>query len=105
MPIAPDGKDTGWLSKFAFQIGALAADSVGREAMADAYFSADATMRAKFADSFITLAKLIDGILSADATGRAKMADNFITLIKLESVKLLYTGVYQYAEYDRAVYA
>lgn len=52
------GKETGWLSKWAFQVGALAADAIGRQAIADAFFAATSAMRAKFADGFLTEAKL-----------------------------------------------
>ena len=37
MPIDGNGRETGWISPNAFQSGALSADSVGREAMADGY--------------------------------------------------------------------
>jgi len=84
MPLDPAGKETGWLSKWAFQVDALTADSVGRQAIADAFFAATAAMRAKFADEFINAAKL---------------ATDAATLTKF------YTGVYEYAEYGRCVYA
>ena len=72
---------------------------MGREAIADAYFSADATMRAKFADAFINAAKL-----AANSVETAKIANLAITIAKLASPKLLYIGLYDYAEYDRSVY-
>lgn len=101
MPAEVGGtKETGWLSPWAFQISALSADAIGRQAIADAYFSADATMRAKFADLFITAAKL-----ATDAVTTDKILALAVTLAKLESAKLLYTGVYEYAEYGRCVYA
>ena len=85
MPLGQDGlKEVGWLSKWAFQINSLAADSFGRQAIEDAFFAATAEMRAKFADSFVNAAKL-----ASDAG----------TLTKF------YTGVYEYAEYGRCVYA
>jgi len=66
MPLDATSKETGWLSKWAFQVGALTADVVGRQAIEDGYFAATAAMRAKFADSFLTEAKLlaetIDGL-------------------------------------------
>jgi hypothetical protein len=34
----------------------------------------------------------------------AKIADAAVTLAKINAAKLLYTGVYGYAEYGRAVY-
>ena len=39
MPLDAVGKETGWLSKYAFQAKALANDSVGREAMDDGYLT------------------------------------------------------------------
>ena len=111
MPLDQAGiKECGWLSKWAFQIGALAADSFGRQAIEDAFFAATAEMRAKFADAFINAAKLAaDAVETAkilDANGTtAKIALAAITLARLESAKLLYTGVYDYAEYGRSVYA
>ena len=83
------GKETGWISKWAFHVAALAADAIGRQAIEDAYFSADATMRAKFADSFINAAKI---------------ADSAITSEKLSSALVPYIGVYGYGEYGRCVY-
>ncbi len=66
MPLNLQGKETGWISKWAFQVGALAADLIGRQAIADAYFAATSAMRAKFADGFLTEAKLafpsVDGL-------------------------------------------
>jgi len=101
MPLGQDGlKEVGWLSKRGFQIGALAADSFGRQAIEDAFFSADATMRAKFADSFINAAKL-----EADAVITAKIANDAVTLAKMDSTLTLYTGVYGISEYGRCVYA
>jgi len=64
MPLDATGKETGWLSKFAFQVGAFAADTIGRQIIAAGYFAATATMRAKFADGFLTEAKL--GVPNAD---------------------------------------
>ena len=40
MPQVVSGIETGWISKWAFQAGALSADSVGREAMADGFITA-----------------------------------------------------------------
>ena len=37
MPKDAQGKETGWISKHALQEGALAADDMGRKAMADGY--------------------------------------------------------------------
>ena len=99
MPLDPAGKETGWLSRWAFQVNALAADAVGRQAIEDAFFEATAAMRAKFADSFVNAAKL-----DADAVTTAKIANLAITIAKLVSPKLLYIGLYDYAEYDRSVY-
>lgn len=81
--------DGGWISKNAFQDGALSADAEGRAAMADGFLSADATGRAK----------LGDGLINND-----KIADGTIQLAKMANSKLLYTGVYGYSEYGRAVY-
>ncbi len=79
----------GWISKNAFQDNALAADDLGRAAMEDGYFAATAAMRAKFANGFVDTAQINDGA---------------VTLAKLTSAKILYTGVYGYGEYGRAVY-
>ncbi|MBU1213461.1 MAG: hypothetical protein KJ587_19665 [Alphaproteobacteria bacterium] len=84
MPLDPTGKETGWLSRWAFMVNALAADSVGRQAMEDAFFAATVEMRAKFADEFINAAKL-----ASDAA----------------TLRKFYTGVYEYAEYGRCVYS
>lgn len=35
------GKETGWLSKWAFQVAALARDAIGRQAMEDGYVNDD----------------------------------------------------------------
>ena len=43
--------------------------------------------------------KLIGDVQTAD------IEDSAVTLAKLASAKLLYTGVYEYAEYGRCVYA
>ena len=83
MPIAPDGRDSGWISKWAFQLNALAADAVGRQAIEDAFFAATAAMRAKFADEFINAAKL-----ATDAT----------------TVTKFHIGIYGLSEYGRSVY-
>ena len=99
MPLDPVGKESGWLSKYAYQVGSLAADAVGRQAIEDAYFSADATMRAKFADSFINAAKL-----AANAVTTAKILDGAVTTAKMSSSLVPYIGVYGYAEYGRSVY-
>lgn len=37
MPLDATGKETGWLSRWAFQVAALAANVVGRQAMEDGY--------------------------------------------------------------------
>ena len=37
MPLDTAGKETGWLSRWAFQVAALAADAIGRAAMEDGY--------------------------------------------------------------------
>ena len=90
MPLSPAGKETGWLSKYAFQVDALAADAVGRAAIADAFFAATAAMRAKFADGFINAAKIADGVITAakfDTATRANIA-----------------GWYDLSEYGRSVY-
>jgi hypothetical protein len=58
--------------------GALAVSAAGLAKMADGYFTATAGARAKFADLFLTTAKLADGVLSADAAGLAKMADGYL---------------------------
>jgi len=100
MPIPPGTvEESGWISKWAFIMGALAADAIGRQAIEDGYFAATEAMRAKFADSFIDAAKLADAGVTT-----AKLADTAITIAKLVSPKLLYIGLYDYAEYDRSVY-
>ena len=38
------------------------------------------------------------------AVTTAKLADDAVTIAKLVSPKLLYIGLYDYAEYDRSVY-
>ena len=68
MPLDGNAKEVGWLSKWGYQVGSLAADAIGRQAIEDAYFAATAEMRAKFADSFINAAKL-----AADAVEEAKL--------------------------------
>ena len=74
MPLDAVGKEVGWLSRWAFQVGALAADSIGRQAIADAYFAATAEMRAKFADAFINADKLASGAVTT-----AKIANASVT--------------------------
>ena len=37
LDVGGTGKETGWLSKWAFQLGALARDLIGRQAMEDGY--------------------------------------------------------------------
>ena len=53
--------------------------------------------------------KLIGDVQTADiedlAVTAAKIAAETITLAKLQSALILYTGVYEYAEYGRSVYA
>ena len=78
MPLSYDSQETGWISRWAFMAGALAADAIGRQAIQDAYFSADATMRAKFADAFINAAKL-----ASDAVETAKIVNLAVTAAKL----------------------
>lgn len=74
----------GWIGKYAFQDGALAADDIGRAAMAD---------------SFVNAAKI-----ASDAVETAKIKNAAVTLDKLSSPSLLWTGVYGYSEYGRCVY-
>ena len=81
--------DGGWIGKYAFQDDALAADDIGRAAIADEFFAATAGMRAKFEDGFIT---------------NSQIADSTIELAKLASSKLLRTGVYGLTSYGSAVY-
>ena len=83
MPLDPTGKETGWLSRWAFMMNALSADAVGRQAIEDAFFAATAAMRAKFADEFINAAKL-----ATDAT----------------TVTKFHIGIYGLSEYGRSVY-
>ena len=78
MPLDALGKETGWLSKWAFQRDSLKADSVGREAIEDAYFAATAEMRAKFADAFVNAAKI-----ATDAVETAKIVALAVTEVKL----------------------
>ena len=92
MPLDVGGlnKETGWVSKWALQIGALAADAIGRQAIEDAYFAATSAMRAKFADEFINAAKIATGAITAakfDTSTRANIA-----------------GYYDLSEYGRSVY-
>jgi len=86
MPLNPQGKDTGWISKWAFQVGALAADVIGRQAIADAYFAATAAMRAKFADGFITAAKL-----ASNAVETVKITAKAVTTATIDD-KAVETG-------------
>ena len=78
MPLGYDSVETGWISRWAFMVGALAADVIGRQAIEDGYFAATAAMRAKFADSFIDAAKL-----ASDAVITAKILDANVTAAKL----------------------
>ena len=78
LDVGGTGKETGWLSKWAFQVAALAADAIGRQAIEDAFFAATAAMRAKFADSFINAAKL-----ATDAVETAKILNSNVTAAKL----------------------
>ena len=64
----------GWIGEYAFQDGALSANTLGRAAMA------------------------------ADFVQTSHIADSQITFAKLASAQMLYTGAYEYAEYGRAVY-
>ena len=52
--------------------------------------------------------KLIGDVQTIDiedsAVSTTKLADAVITIVKLVSPKLLYIGLYDYAEYDRSVY-
>ena len=60
------------------------------------------------------LTKVIDGRhligdvqtidIEDSAVTTAKLADAVVTIAKLVSPKLLYIGLYDYAEYDRSVY-
>jgi len=68
--------DKGWISKYAFEDKALAADATGRAAMEDGFFEATAAMRAKFADGFITVGKVtplavVTGVYGACMYGHA----------------------------------
>ncbi len=67
--------EKGWLHKFAFQDGALSADTEGRVAMADSFLTND------------------------------KIADSQITAVKLASGKILSTGVYGTSTYGASYYA
>ncbi len=78
LDVGGTGKETGWLSKYAFQIGALAADAIGRQAIAESFFAATAAMRAKFADGFINAAKL-----ATDAVSTVKILADAVTEVKL----------------------
>jgi len=75
MPLNPEGKETGWVGKYAFQNAGLSADSVGREAVEDGYLTNE------------------------------KIADSQITATKLASGSILATGVYGSSRYGNAVYA
>ena len=104
MPLDQAGlRECGWLSKWAFQINALAADSFGRQAIEDAFFAATAEMRAKFADGFINTAKLAD-----DAIETAKILDRTVTAVKLALATLsgsgLDIGLYGINLYGRCAY-
>ena len=60
MPLDNTGKEIGWIGKYAFQNGGLAADSVGREAVADGYLT-----NQMIANGQITAAKLAGGTVLA----------------------------------------
>ncbi len=66
--------DGGWIGKQAFQNGALAADSVGRSAMASNYVQT------------------------------AHIADGQITYAKLANAVMVHVGVYDLSFYGMAVY-
>ncbi len=64
LEIGGTGKETGWLSKWAFQVGALAADTIGRQAVAAGYITS--TM---FDDSIVArVAEHFRGVRAALAT-------------------------------------
>ncbi len=64
MPFDPSGKETGWISRWAFQRGALSADSVGREAVEDGFITP-----AKLADTVVLRAsEHFRGVRAALAT-------------------------------------
>lgn len=75
----------GWISKWAFEENALAADAIGRAAMED---------------EFIQNAKLADGAVGATA----KMADSIITAAKFTGQANL-AGYYGAGNYGYTVYA
>ena len=50
-------------------------------------------------DTNVTTSRIVDSAVTT-----AKILDAAITLAKLVSPKLLYIGLYDYAEYDRSVY-
>ena len=50
-------------------------------------------------DTNVTTGRIVDAAVTT-----AKLADAAITIAKLVSPKLLYIGLYDYAEYDRFVY-
>jgi hypothetical protein len=51
------------------------------------------------------LKKAVDGKYLIGDVQTDDIEDAAVTLAKLVSAKMLYTGVYEYAEYDRSVYA
>ena len=67
MPLDKSGKETGWISKWAFQAGGMAADSVGRAAMADLLIQ-----NGKIDNATITASKLAAGVLATGVYGLGK---------------------------------
>ena len=71
MPLDPNTQqETGWLSKWAFQKGALAADVVGRQAIADGYF--DISMASKFAGVLPRLTTFVIAANNSSASHKAE---------------------------------
>lgn len=75
MPLDSQGKETGWVNKFAHEANDLSADTTGRQAMQDGYVV------------------------------NAKVADSTLTATKFYAGTILQTGVYGTSRYGNAVYA
>ena len=64
MPLERGGtKETGWLSKWAFQVGALAADVIGRQAVEDKYIQKN-----MIDDIYLKQVEIFQDVLAASAT-------------------------------------
>ena len=108
MPLDAVGKETGWLSKWAFQRDSLKADSVGREAVEDGYLyepklraAVDNALNvgrvAKYTYDFATLGGLVSTItLTGDALpANAIVIGGFMEVLTLLAAGLNATGALQ----------